>query len=302
MFIRSKFTELITEPASGDYEGAEACMHTCSTQRGTIGNECRLPFLMLLCVLVPLTSQAPGQTYAPPPPPEQPSDYGKVVIENYSSNTGLGPVVFDHWLHRSKFTCRLCHVDLGFAMQANGTGIAASSIREGRYCGACHDGKRLFEGKTIFGSCSAESNGKECNRCHSLGKRGARKYHYWAFTSKFPKGVYSVDWEAAESEGRIKPVDSLEGIPVKRVPIPTADDFSIKADLPWVHPILFSHEKHARWNGCELCHREIFPAAPKKTVQNSMFLHIEGRYCGACHGKVAFPLNNCSQCHPRGSI
>jgi hypothetical protein len=28
---------------------------------------------------------------------------------------------FRHWLHRSKYTCRLCHVDIGFAMEAGGT-------------------------------------------------------------------------------------------------------------------------------------------------------------------------------------
>jgi hypothetical protein len=86
---------------------------------------------------------------------------------------------------------------------------AASSIREGRYCGACHDGKKLFEGKLILPACSYDAQRKDCNRCHSLGKRGW-KYYYWTFTAKLPKGQYGVDWEAAESEGEIKPVDSLE--------------------------------------------------------------------------------------------
>ena len=47
------------------------------------------------------------------------------VIDNYSKRYRLSPVVFDHWLHRAKFTCRLCHVDIGFAMKANETGIRA---------------------------------------------------------------------------------------------------------------------------------------------------------------------------------
>ena len=47
-----------------------------------------------------------------------PADYGRVVINNASQKAGLAPVVFDHWLHRAKYTCRLCHIDIGFGMKA----------------------------------------------------------------------------------------------------------------------------------------------------------------------------------------
>jgi len=40
-------------------------------------------------------------------------------------------VVFDHWLHRAKFTCRLCHVDIGFAMKAEATDIRCQFIIPG---------------------------------------------------------------------------------------------------------------------------------------------------------------------------
>lgn len=269
-------------------------IHTQRTRR----SQPRL-IIALTCALSFLAASETDQTYTPLPPPEQPSEYGKVILENYSSNTQLGPVVFDHWLHRSKFTCRLCHVDIGFAMRANGTGIAASSIRDHRYCGACHDGKRVIDTKVVFASCSEDGSGTVCNRCHSVGKRGARKFHYWSYTAKLPKGSYGVDWDAAEGEGKITPIDVLDGIATRKTPIPTPPGFSIQAPLSWRHPTLFSHDKHSRWNGCGLCHREIFPTAPKQAVRNSMFLHMEGRYCGACHGKVAFPINNCSQCHPQ---
>jgi c(7)-type cytochrome triheme protein len=252
--------------------------------------------LRVIGALAFLAVLASGQTYAPPPPPE-PFDYGKVVLDSYASSTELGPVVFDHWLHRAMFTCRLCHVDLGFAMQARSTGIAASSNRKGLHCGACHDGKRIFQGRPIFASCSDDAKGKQCNRCHSVGKRGARKYRYWAFTAKLPKGAYGVDWAAAEREGKITPVDFLEGVPVKKTPMKIPPGFSMEADLSWDRAVLFPHEKHAVWNGCELCHPKIFPSTPKHTAQNSMFLHIEGSYCGACHGRVAFPFDACTRCH-----
>ena len=276
-------------------------MQMCSMQRGMRRNELGWPFLVLICAVFCLTVPGSGQIYLPPPPPMQPSDYGKVILNNHSSTPGPGPVVFDHWLHRAKFTCRLCHVDIGFAMQANATGISAGTNGQGFHCGACHDGKRLFEGKPVFAACSDDTKGKECNRCHSVGKGSVRKFSYNAFTAKLPKGgFYGIDWMAAESGGEVKPVDFLEGVSVRRAAIQGREDFTLKARLPWVHPILFSHEQHSAWNGCELCHPEIFPTARKETVQFSMLLNVEGRYCGACHGKVAFPLNRCSACHPRG--
>ncbi len=254
---------------------------------------------MLLALALLVGSQASAQIYLPKAPPEA-FAYGRVILQSHS---GTGPVVFDHWLHRSKYTCRLCHVDVGFAMRANTTGISASTNREGFHCGACHDGKRQFEGKAIFASCVADAeraNNKTCARCHSAGKKSARKYEYDAFVAKFPKANnYGVDWEAAEKSGVIKPVDFIEGLSVKKAKIQNREDFSIKAGLSWVNPINFSHEKHSIWNGCELCHPEIFPTAQKGAVSFTMYSILKGRRCGACHGKVASPLNNCQKCHPR---
>jgi len=222
-----------------------------------------------------------------------------VILDTDASKSGPGAVVFDHWLHRSKFTCRLCHVDIGFAMAAKGTGIRADSNRQGFHCGACHDGKKLFGGKPLFAACSDGPGGKQCDRCHSLGKNGVREYEYRAYTAKFPKAHYGIDWQAAEAAGIVKPVDFVEGVSIKKTKIESREDFSIKAGVTWVHPVFFSHEKHSIWNGCELCHPEIFPTAKKSAVQYTMFSNIEGRHCGACHLKVAFPLNNCQMCHPR---
>lgn len=276
-------------------------MLMCSIQRRTRKNKRRLCLLVLACGVLLLTSVATAQIYLPGPPPQSPSDYGKVILDKHSSAPGPGGVVFDHWLHRSMFTCRLCHVDIGFAMKAKATGIRAESNREGFHCGACHDGKKLFKGKPIFASCSAAGNDMSCARCHSLGKQNVRKYEYKSFTAKFPKNSnYGVNWEAAESSGIVNPIDYIEGVSIKKAPMKNREDFTIKAGYSWVNPINFSHDKHSIWNGCELCHPEIFQTARKDTVHYSMFFNIEGRYCGACHGKVAFPLNNCSGCHPRG--
>lgn len=273
-------------------------MLTCWIRRIVRRSERQLFLPMLLLGVVSLGSVARAQIYIPPAPPEHPSDYGKVVLDSKPSPGKQAAVVFDHWLHRSRFTCRLCHVDVGFGMQANSTGITDNSNRHGFHCGACHDGKRLFNGKPIFAACGDDVSDPRCARCHSVGKEGARKYEYKEYTAKLPKGVYGVDWEVAESEHLIRPVDFLDGLGIQRPPLQSREDFKVKPQYSWVKPITFSHKKHSVWNGCEVCHPDIFPTTKKGSVRYSMFLNVDGRYCGACHTKVAFPLNHCQGCHP----
>jgi c(7)-type cytochrome triheme protein len=225
-----------------------------------------------------------------------PAALGRVVLDSYSSKAGLGPVTFDHWLHRSKYTCRVCHVDVGFAMKAKASGIQAKTNREDFHCGACHDGKKKLNGTVIFASCSEAAPGKECARCHSTQKE-ARKSDFATFTAKFPRTGYGIDWEETEAEGLIKPVDFVEGLSVKRPALKQQEDFSMKSRVTWVSDITFSHKKHTVWNGCELCHPEIFGATKRGVLRYSMFNIKAGQYCGACHGKVAFPVESCSGCH-----
>ena len=243
----------------------------------------------LLVTQEALAQTAPDQT-APP------AVYGRVVLDKNTGKAGVAPVVFDHWVHRAQFTCRLCHVDIGFAMKAKATGIQASDNQRGFYCGACHDGKHSFGGETLFASCSESLPNKNCARCHSLDD-AARKRNFETFTAKFPRNVYGIDWEEAESVGVIKPVDTLEGVSMAKVTMKNPEDFAIQARVNWASDIIFSHKKHNTWNGCESCHPDIFPATKKAGTRYTMF-HIEaGEYCGVCHGKVAFTIKNCNGCH-----
>ena len=68
------------------------------------------------------------------------AEYGDVVINEYSDDAGMRPVVFPHWFHRIRFRCKVCHGDLGFAFEAGGNQIDMVKIIDGQYCGACHDG------------------------------------------------------------------------------------------------------------------------------------------------------------------
>ncbi len=69
------------------------------------------------------------------------AEYGDVVINNYSDEAGMRPVVFPHWFHRIRFRCKVCHADLGFEFKAGGNEINMLKIIDGEYCGACHNGE-----------------------------------------------------------------------------------------------------------------------------------------------------------------
>jgi len=233
------------------------------------------------------------------PPPE---DYGMVMIGKLSAQTRMPPVRFDHWLHRAFYTCRVCHVEIGFAMEAGGTGITDETNAKGFHCGTCHDGRKLHEEKTIFPSCpypSSPREGDECAKCHSRGNDNERAYKYATFTVSLPKQRLGnlVDWEEAEARGLVRPVDGLPDLSGHRPSLAPQADFSISSRGFWMPDIIFSHRKHARWNGCEVCHPEIFPASREDSMKYSMLQISEGEYCGLCHNRVAFPLNDCAKCH-----
>ena len=159
-----------------------------------------------------------------------PYEYGRVIINNYSEKAGLAPVVFEHWIHRAKFTCRVCHVDIGFAMKAGTTDITAADNARGYYCGTCHNGKRVVDGKTVFQSCSDHATAedrKRCERCHSYGLKVASDYDFFEFSEPLPKERFGngLDWEKAEELGLIKPSAFLEGVSIKRNPLRRAEGF-----------------------------------------------------------------------------
>lgn len=82
------------------------------------------------------------------------AEYGDVVMNNYSGAANMRPVVFPHWFHRVRFTCKTCHADLGFKFQAGGNQVNMLKIIDGQFCGACHNGNLAW---------SVEN----CDLCHS---------------------------------------------------------------------------------------------------------------------------------------
>ncbi len=231
-----------------------------------------------------------------------PHEFGNVIIDNYSEKAGLAPVEFNHWLHRSLYTCRLCHVDIAFGMKAGSTNIKAADNRKGFYCGTCHNGKMLYKKKPIFESCMpyySQEDVKRCERCHSVGRNVTPENDFYLYTKNFPKERFGngINWEKAEEGGDLKLIDYIEGVSIKRKAMVIQKDFTLNAKVAGMPDIIFSHTKHTVWNGCEVCHPEIFVGVKKGLTKYSMAEIYEGKYCGVCHIKVAFPLIDCQRCH-----
>ncbi len=79
---------------------------------------------------------------------------GDVVLKRQGEGTSLPPAVFPHWFHRIRFKCYACHPAI-FELKAGANAITMDDIREGKFCGACHNGKTAWE--VSFDT---------CNRCH----------------------------------------------------------------------------------------------------------------------------------------
>ncbi|MDR3762839.1 MAG: cytochrome c3 family protein [Acidobacteriota bacterium] len=255
-------------------------------------------FLILL-FCIPLASQTGTKKKRP-----LPYDYGRVVISNYSESSGQPPVVFQHWIHRSMFTCRVCHVDIGFGMKANSTNIRAVDVQRGFYCGACHNGHTEVNGKKVFAACTAKPSfdeQKRCERCHSMGRKVQSDFDFFTFSAPLPKERFGngIDWEKSEEMGLIKPAKVLEGFTIPKNQLVVQKDFDLNPKVEGMPDIIFSHKKHTVWNGCELCHPDIFMGVKKGNSHYTMVDISEGKSCGACHVNVAFPLTDCQRCHSK---
>lgn len=66
----------------------------------------------------------------------------------------MPPALFPHWVHRIRYKCYVCH-DSIFQMKAGANDVSMDAIGQGKFCGACHNGKTAFA--VAF---------ETCGRCH----------------------------------------------------------------------------------------------------------------------------------------
>lgn len=247
--------------------------------------------LVILLLMLVCSSLIPASTFSAQKRMPRPEEFGNVVINNYSEKNNIAPVVFKHWVHRTRYTCRVCHVDIGFAISAGGSDIREEDNLNRLYCGSCHNGKEAF-GPTRGDSPGSEV--KNCSRCHSLGREVKFQYDFSEYLKDYPPARFGnrVDWMKAEQKHIVTLKDQIQGISFQR----QAHQDRGRSTSRGIPDINFSHQIHADGNGCELCHPEIF-GAKKGVAKYNMQEIFGGRYCGACHAKVAFPFYDCQLCH-----
>jgi c(7)-type cytochrome triheme protein len=223
------------------------------------------------------------------PPLPAPEMYGDVVIDRFCGEKKVVPVVFSHWVHRPFYTCRVCHVDLEFAMKSNDTGIVCNGGEmSGKFCTRCHDGKIAFGPKG--------PDGENCDRCHNADASPNRK-KFNELKDKLPASKYGneIDWVKALADGLIKPKKSLSK---DFTPVVIDRTLTLQAEMAGIPPAVFSHKTHLEWLDCANCHPDIFNIKKKTTKHFSMSRILNNEFCGVCHLKIAFPMNECRRCHP----
>ncbi len=248
----------------------------------------KIQFLLVpvfLLAFFPAVVSGTGHYWDFPPLPE-PQDYGDILIDRVSTDAKVKPVFFSHWRHRIKYTCRVCHFELDFAFSNEETEITEEDNRNGLFCGACHDGT------TTFGHTE-----KNCDKCHT-GKILSQKKEYIDFFMKVKRAPFGnkLDWVDAVESGIINPVYSIFNKDEK--PLEFDEKLELQATWNYVPPAYFDHKTHTRWLDCANCHPDIFNVKKKTTKHFSMEYILAERFCGVCHLRTAFPLNDCTGCHP----
>ena len=217
------------------------------------------------------------------PPPYM---YGNILINRLSEKNGVKPVFFSHWSHRIKYSCRVCHFELDFEFEVNKTEITEEDNRNGIFCGTCHNGKDAF-GHTP----------ENCDKCHT-GTIDRGKAKFDKFAAKVPRAFFGnkVDWGKAVRYEIITPVYSI--FHKEEKPLAFRKRLELKAEWNYVPPAVFPHRAHTQWLDCANCHPDIFNIRKKTTKNFAMQYILDRKFCGVCHLKVAFPLDDCTGCHP----
>ncbi len=247
--------------------------------------------ILVICILLSLGITTPASseswyfTFPPEPPPER---YGNILINR---SPDVKPVGFSHWSHRIKFTCRVCHTELGFSLKTNTTEITEVANRNGMYCGACHNGKTTFD--------YTEEN---CDKCHN----DDIDYNREKFSglSFLPGTSYGnrIDWVRALEDGLIMPNTCLwdDAAPIEYEGDEPKGKMTILPKWWYIKATAeFSHEIHGKWLDCSNCHPDIFNERVNTTKDFMMINNLKGLFCGTCHGKVSFPFQACRKCHPK---
>jgi len=103
------------------------------------------------------------------------------------------------------------------------------------------------------------------------------------------------DWVRALNEDLIQPKPGIAKDAKDQPPLNLDVEMVPKAQ-PGMK-VAFSHKYHTQWLSCANCHVAIFKMK-KDADPVTMGTLYAGKYCGVCHGKVAFAIpTGCARCH-----
>ena len=220
-----------------------------------------------------------------------PGDYGTIRLDKKTGSGQAMPYVeFPHWWHRSRFTCKVCHTEIGFPMKAGQTDFVMGDIFAGKQCGICHNGTDAFAPM-------------DCTRCHTGGTAVENNRKIEETFKDLPADDFGnkIDWVKALREGKIKPKAKRDGSG-EMIVIDMDIDIPVTKFKPAPPNVVYPHKAHTEWLDCTNCHTEIFNMKKGGNPDMSMRKIISGQYCGVCHGKVAFPLTDCFRCHSKPPV
>ena len=109
-----------------------------------------------------------------------------------------------------------------------------------------------------------------------------------------PPALYGnrVDWVQALETGKIVPKGDISGDAEPEI-FDLDIVMPVKASMDHVR---FSHKIHTQWLTCDSCHAGLFEME-QGASEISKAKMIAGENCGLCHGRVAFPIEDCKRCH-----
>ena len=127
-----------------------------------------------------------------------------------------------------------------------------------------------------------------------------------------PKDKYGlIDWIKLTKDGLALPKGSLDpNDPLYESPVhyefdeegeEDIEDIVIPVKSESISAVLYPHTIHTWWLTCKSCHPARFDRSAGDTTMTMKEMG-KGKYCGECHGKVAFPLEDCSRCHDKQKV
>jgi c(7)-type cytochrome triheme protein len=201
---------------------------------------------------------------------------------------------FRHGSHTRWLACGSCHP----APFPLGTGsqrpvVTMATIRDGQACGACH-GRVTFGVETRCGACHRTVPATDTWQRPGPAAPLEDLRSWKEVEARLPVKADTPDWTGAHAAGLLAPRSrpgqtDLEDLDLDVERVPKEGGEEMKA--------VFPHRPHTTLLSCDSCH-----PAPYQMEAGATPITMEqlekGELCGACHGKVAFPVSACGRCHP----